>query len=431
MKKQLLDHNHSDLISVEDTLATILKTIPVLGIEEKPAHEAMGQVLAENIVGIFDIPTVNNSAMDGYAVQSKSIKNASKSSPVKLKIVGAVSAGQISSQKVTKSTTIRIMTGAPIPSGADAVVPFEDTDEKLNKTNDSTSNEIGIRVSVPESTNIRYAGRDIRTGEIVLHKGSVLRPADIGIIASLGIKSAKVVQRPQIAVLATGNELLQPDENHEAGRIYDSNSYSLASAITSAGGIPNMLGIAKDNADSLLKKLHEGVTKDLLITSAGVSKGDYDLVKDVLVKNGTIKLWSVKMRPAKPIAFGIFNGPNGGKTPLLGLPGNPVSTLVGFEQFGRPAILKMMGKTNLQRPTVNAILETPIHNHDGRRVYARVVVIKRNKKYYARITGKQDSNLLTSMSKANGLAICPENVAKKEVGDSVVVQMIDWQENVF
>ena len=213
--------------------------------------------------------------------------------------------------------------------------------------------------------------------------------------------------------------------------IYDSNSYSVAAGVLRYGGIPKVLGIAKDTLDSMTSSLREGLDSDMLITSAGVSKGDYDMVKDVLAQHGKIDFWSVRMRPAKPLAFGMLDVPDGRQVPHLGLPGNPVSALVAFEQFGRAAIYKMLGKVGYQKPVVEAVLDEPIYNTDGRRVYARAVVTKRNGTYHARLTGDQSSNLLTSMAGANGLAICPEDTPKKEAGEIVSVQMLDWTEEVF
>ena len=233
------------------------------------------------------------------------------------------------------------------------------------------------------------------------------------------------------AILATGDELVDVGQDLQPGSIYDVNSYSLSVAVQRAGGVPRLLGIARDNLEDLEAKLQAGLEADILLTSAGVSKGDYDIVKDVLARRGEIELWSVRMRPAKPLAFGVLDGPGGRRVPHLGLPGNPVSALVGFEQIGRPAILKMMGKTRLARPTLRATLEEPIHNFDGRRVYARAIVTRRDGAYYARLTGHQNSNILTSMARANGLAVCPEDVAVKQAGEEVEVQMVDWPEDVF
>jgi molybdopterin molybdotransferase len=323
------------------------------------------------------------------------------------------------------------MTGAPIPDGADAVVPFEDTDEVERQASSASMSTIGINVAASSGANVRPAGQDVKAGEQVLQKGVVLRAQEIGVLASLGLVEVSVIRRPVVSILATGDELVDPAGEPRPGGIYDSNSYSIASAVRQAGGVPRLLGIAGDDVEAIGEMLKLGLTSDILITSAGVSKGDYDVVKDVLARHGDISFWSVRMRPAKPIAFGTLAGPGGRRVPHLGLPGNPVSTLVGFEQFGRPAIGKMLGKGESPRPTVEAILEEPIYNYDGRRVYARVQVVRKDGTYYAKLTGHQNSNLLTSMTRANGLAICPEDLPVKKAGEQVTVQMIDWPVNVF
>ena len=419
------------MLSVEEALTRILSFFHVLDTEEKPLLEATGQVLVEDVVGPFDIPPLANSAMDGYAVQAENIKGASKESPVVLEVVGTVAAGQLPDGAVTPGTALRIMTGAPIPKGADAVVPFEETDEYARREAGDDPSQIGVGIEVEKGADIRPAGQDIVAGQRVLDAGTVLRPAEIGVLASLGYSTIKVIRRPVVAILATGDELIEPGQPPGPGKIYNSNTFSLAAAVSHCGGITRVLGIAGDSLDSMNAKLGEGLESDMLITSAGVSKGDYDMVKDVLAQRGKIEFWSVRMRPAKPLAFGSFAAPGGREVPHLGVPGNPVSALVAFEQFGRPAIFKMLGKGVVRRPTVEAVLEEPIYNMDGRRVYARVVVTKRNGTYYARLTGQQGSNLLTSMARANGLAICSEDVPKRDAGDMVEVQMLDWPEQVF
>ena len=419
------------MISVEEARERVLGYFDVLQPETRPILEADGQVLAEDVEGRFDIPPLDNSAMDGYALRTEDIRGASETLAVTLRVTGAVAAGQLPTVSVEPGTAIRIMTGAPIPEGADAVVPFEDTDEVDRRASGQSLSEIAIREDVPAAANVRPAGQDVRAGERVLDSGTVLRSAEIGVLAALGRGSVRVVRRPVAAILATGDELVEVGQDLQAGSIYDVNSYSLSVAVQRAGGVPRLLGIARDNLDDLDAKLQAGLEADILVTSAGVSKGDYDIVKDVLARRGEIELWSVRMRPAKPLAFGVLNGPGGRRVPHLGLPGNPVSALVGFEQIGRPAILKMMGKTRLARPTLRATLEEPIHNFDGRRVYARAIVTRRDGAYYARLTGHQNSNILTSMARANGLAVCPEDVAVKEAGEEVEVQMVDWPEDVF
>ncbi len=419
------------MISVEEARERVLGYFEVLEPETRPILEAEGQVLAEDVAGQFDIPPLDNSAMDGYALRTEDIRGASEASAVTLRVTGVVAAGQVPTGRVEPGTAMRIMTGAPIPEGADAVVPFEDTDEVDRRASGRTLSEIGIREEVPPTANVRPAGQDVRAGDRVLESGTMLRSAEIGVLAALGRGSVRVIRRPVAAILATGDELVDVGQDLRAGSIYDVNSYSLSVAVRRAGGVPRLLGIARDNLDDLDAKLQAGLEADILLTSAGVSKGDYDIVKDVLARRGEIELWSVRMRPAKPLAFGVLDGHGGRRVPHLGLPGNPVSALVGFEQIGRPAILKMMGKNRFARPTLRATLEEPIRNFDGRRVYARAIVTRRDGAYYARLTGHQNSNILTSMARANGLAICPEDVAVKEAGEEVEVQMVDWPEDVF
>ena len=424
-------HYDASMLSVEEALERILSYMPELDAEEKPILDAMGQVLADDVVSDLDIPPLDNSAMDGYALQATSVETASEGSPVVLRVTGVIAAGQLPEISVGPGEAVRIMTGAPVPEGADTVVPFEETDELERRASGQGLSEIAIKVAAKTGRDVRVAGQDVRRGEVVLKRGAVLRPSEVGVIASLGCNTVRVIRKPVVGILSTGDELLEPGENFGTGGIYDSNSYSVAALVRRYGGIPHMLGIARDNLDSVNAKLREGLESDILITSAGVSKGDYDMVKDVLTQHGEIDFWSVRMKPAKPLAFGVLTAPDGRKVPHLGLPGNPVSAMVAFEQFGRAAIYKMLGKTGIEKPQVRAILDEPIHNTDGRRVFARAVVTKRDGEYRARLTGEQGSNLLTSMARANGLAICPEDLSRKEAGEVVDVQMLDWPEEVF
>ena len=418
------------MLSVEQAYEKIMAYFSPLEPEDAPILEALGQVLAEDVVSPAQIPPLDNSAMDGYALRHADIIGASPAAPRLLKVRGQVAAGHISSVDVVEGTSVRIMTGAPVPPGADTIVPFEDTDELERKGKGLELTEIGVQQELSLGAHLRPAGEDVKKGELVLSKGSVLRPSEIGVLASLGMETVRVVRRPVVAILATGDELLGAGEPAKPGKIYDANSYSLAALVTKYGGVPRSLGIAKDNLDDMNQKLSSGTESDLLITSAGVSKGDYDMVKDVLMERGEISFWSVRMKPAKPIAFGVINGPGGRTIPHLGLPGNPVSSMVAFEEFGRPAILKMLGRQRLSRPVITAVLEGPIYNNDNRRVYARVEVTRRDGTYYARPTGPQGSNILTSMSRANGLAICPEDVLVLEPKQTVSVKMLDWNEEV-
>ena len=423
-------HRHADMLSVEEAFERIMSYFSPLDPEDVPILQALGQTLAEDVTAPLQIPPLDNSAMDGYALKHADIEGTDADSPRELKVIGMVAAGDVPISPVEPGTAIRIMTGAPVPQGSDTVVPFEDTDEVERERQGLGLDRINIKVELPLGANVRPAGEDVKKGALVLEKGTVVRPAEIGVLASLGKVTVRVVRRPVVAVLSTGNELLSPGDPQQAGKIYDSNNYSLTSSIIKYGGIPKMLGIARDNLDDLNDKISQGADSDLLITSAGVSKGDYDIVKDVLNHRGEINFWSVRMRPAKPLAFGLIEGAGGRRVPHLGLPGNPVSAMVAFEEFARPAILKMLGKSRFDKPTVEAVLEGPIHNYDERRVFARVEVTNRDGAYYANPTGPQGSNILTSMSKANGLAICPEDVPVMKAGERVKVKMLDWSEEV-
>jgi molybdopterin molybdotransferase len=336
-------------------------------------------------------------------------------------------AGSISRHEVKPGTTVRIMTGAPVPKGADAIVRFEDTDEAGPK---GTSAETGILREVPAGFDIRRSGESITKGSLVLEKGTVINPADVGVLASLGLSKVAVIRRPEVAILVTGEELVNAHQPLPPGKIYDSNSYSVAAMVKHYGGVPRRLGVALDNADSLYARLQQGLDADVLITTGGVSMGDYDVVKDVLAKEGEIIFWKVRMKPGKPVAFGRIGRPtNKGKlrkTLHLGLPGNPVSVMITFELFARPVILKMMGKKNPSKPTIEAVIEEPIINEDGRRIFARAIIKKHNGQYFARLTGPQGSGILTSMISANGLVIVPEDKPRVDKGEVVQVMMLDW-----
>ena len=419
-------------LTVEEALEKILGYVDRLSVEEKPLLDSLGQVLAEDAVSEFSIPPRDNTAMDGYAVRWDDISTASPNSPINLKVIEELPAGKIAVKNVTEGVAIRIMTGAPMPDGADTIVPFEDTDELDRKSGPGPGgvDEIGIRKAWKIGSNIRRAGEDVVPGTVIIKAGTVLRPSEVGVLASLGKPTVKVYRKPVVSVLATGDELLEVGEALAPGKIYNSNNYSVAGLVLRYGGVPKVLGIARDNMDSLQSKIAEGVDADMVITSAGVSKGDYDIVKDVLAQEGEIAFWMVKMKPARPLAFGLLKTRDTSgrmrEVPHLGLPGNPVSSMIAFEQFGRPALLKMQGKKDLTKPTVEAVMEDSIINTDGRRIFARAVVTKRNGQYYARTTGPQGSGILTSMSLANGLAIVPEDVESVGAGDLVEVQMLDW-----
>ena len=419
------------MISVEEALERVLSYVEVLEPERKPILACLGQVLAEDIYSAIDIPPLDNSAMDGYALHAEDTRGAGESSPRHLTVVGEVAAGSMPTEEVGPGMAMRIMTGAPLPEGADAVVRFEDTDETKRRASGGDPSQIGILCQANKGLNVRRKGEDIAREALVLKKGKVLRPQEIGVLASLGQPTVLVIRRPIVAVLATGDELVGVAQSLAPGKIHDSNTYTIAAEVSRYGGIPKILGIGRDSVQSLTEKLDEGLEADMLITSGGVSKGDYDVVKDVLAEHGKINFWTVCMKPGKPLAFGFMTKMEGGREkriPHLGLPGNPVSSMITFEQFARPAILRMMGKMNLAKPTIRAIIEDAVVNNDGRRVFARVTVTRHDHQYRASLAGPQGSGILTSMTAANGLAVIPEGSKAVKAGDIVDVQMLDWGE---
>jgi molybdopterin molybdotransferase len=421
------------MITVEEALEKILGTVYVLEAEEKPILSCLGQVLDEDVSSDMDIPPLDNAAMDGYAVRAQDVQSANTVNPVYLDVTGEVAAGQMPSTPVREGKAIRIMTGAPVPEGADAVVRFEDTDETDKKGGNKASGKIGILVPVRAGQNIRLKGEDISWGGIVLKKGAVLRAAEIGVLASLGRPRAMVIRRPVVAVLPTGDELCDIHQTLAPGHIYDSNTYTIAANVTSCGGIPKVLKIARDSMESLIEGIEAGLESDMLITSGGVSMGDYDVVKDVLAQMGQISFWTVRMKPGKPLAFGVISRTSKGphrRVPHLGLPGNPVSSMTTFEMFARPAIFKMMGKKFYGRPTVTAAIDQDIRNSDGRRVYVRVRLERGHEGWRAHVTGPQGSGILTSMSAANGLAVVPEDCPVLKAGGSVKVMLLDGAEEI-
>ena len=417
------------MITVEEALERILSYVHVLEPEEKPLLDALGQVLAEDVSAAFDIPPLDNSAMDGYAVRARDTDGAAGDAPVSLRVTGEVAAGYVFEGEVTAGTAVRIMTGAPIPAGADAVVPFEETDEPFERPPQGARHlDATVRVfkAARPGANVRSAGEDVRSGQPLLAAGRVLRPSEIAVLASLGRATVQVIRRPVVAVLSTGDELVEAGQPKPPAKIYDANAYAIGALVSRYGGFPRLLGIARDTVEDLTAKVHAGLDADMLVTSAGVSRGDYDVVKDVLAREGEIDFWTVAMKPGKPLAFGCFRR-EGRRVPHIGLPGNPVSSMVTFELFGRAAIMKMLGKTDWRRPTVRAIAEERIDNHDDpRRFYARCVVRERDGRLYASLTGPQGSGMLTSMAYANGLAVMAADVDEVQPGEEIDVIMLDW-----
>jgi len=401
------------MITVEEALNKILSHIQLLGSEKVSILEALGRVIAEDIYANRDIPPLDNSGMDGYAVRSEDIRDADPNHPVRSEVIEDLPAGFISTRTVGRGEAIRIMTGAPIPRGADTIIPVEYT-----KKEDSF---VAIFKAVSPGENIRRAGEDVKKGERVLSSGDLIRPAEVGMLASLGRSFVSVYQRPMVAILCTGEELVDVDGDLDKGKIVSSNSYALAAQVKDCGAIPVQLGIAKDRKEEIKEKLLQGLRADVLISSAGVSVGDYDFVKEILNDLGMeMVFWKVAMKPGKPLAFGTIK-----EKPVFGLPGNPVSSMVSFEQFVRPSLLKMMGHHQIFRPIIEAILKEDIHKEPGRRHFVRALVTFERDHYFVTITGAQGSGILRSMVKANGLVVIPEDREIVRAGEKVKVQMLD------
>lgn len=418
------------MIRVDEALDYILGHIETLEGQMLPITEALDRVLAEDILSPIDIPPFANSAMDGYALRSEDVASARSASPVMLKVIAEVPAGAVPDRPVEPGTAVRIMTGAPVPPGSDAVVPFELTSEGRGEL-DGTSGQVAIYQGVRVGDNVRQAGEDIRQGRQVLSAGHVLRPPDIGALAAMGYPQVPVVRRPRVAILATGDELVDLDQPITPGKIRNSNAYTSIALVKRYGGVPVPLGIARDTAEDLTAKLRAGLAQDvdLLLTSAGVSVGDFDMVKNVLAAEGEMHFWQVAIKPGKPLAFGSVRG-----VPLLGLPGNPVAAMVAFEVFARPAILKLAGHTRWEKPSLRAVLDEDVHN-SGRRHFMRAQVRREGAGYRVTTRGSgvqvQGSGILSSLVWANGLVVVPEEVTLIEAGSSVDVWMLDWPEFVF
>ena len=433
-----------NMISVEEARARILEVFSVLPAVETLLGDAQGLVLAQDVSATFNIPPLANTGMDGYALHASDTTGATYDSPLELKVIGYLPAGAVFDREVAPGETVRIMTGAPMPPGTDAVVPFEETDEydwtkadaKYQQGDWQNAPRDLVRIDVQASVgaNVRAAGEDVRAGEVVLRAGTVIGPAQIGVLASIGVDRVMAHRRPIVAVLSTGDELLRPGQPLVPGKIYDANAFSLAAQVRAFGGVPRILDVALDTVEALTARIHEGLADaDLLVTSAGVSRGDFDVVKTVLAAEGEVGFWTVNMRPGKPLAFGTFASPraSGGRVPHLGLPGNPVSAMMTFELFGRAAIYKMLGRlehdaTAWRRPTVRATALEAIKNSDGRRLYARCLAEQDAEgRWTVRLTGSQSSGVLTSMALANAYAICPEGVEAIAVGDTCEVMLVD------
>jgi len=406
------------MISVEAALEIILSEIKPLGMERVNILSAMGRVLGEDIVADTNNPPWDNSAMDGYAVRAADTKEASKDQPVTLQIIEDLPAGYVAKKSVKRGQTIRIMTGAPMPNGADAVIMVEETARPEAR---GKRQEVKVFKEAKVGDNVRKAGEDFKKGDIVLRKGMTIRPPEIGMLAAVGKPNVYVYQQPNVAVLSTGDELIEIEEAPMNGKIRNSNSYAIAAQIKACGATPIQLGIARDTKKDLKEKLEFGLTADCIVSSGGVSVGDFDFVKDVLKQMGSeMRFWKVAMKPGKPLAFGVI-----ANKPAFGLPGNPISSMVAFEQFARPAILKMMGKKDIFKRAFDALLTKPVKKKAGRMHFVRAALEQKHGQFYVTPLEGQGSGILSSMVKANCLIILSEDAKDVEKDSKVKVQPMD------
>lgn len=416
-----------EYITVAQALTAVLNSVSPLPAETVSLTDALDRILAEPVVARDSLPPFANSAMDGYAVRAADVAQASQDQPVTLRVLADIAAGLVVDVALTPGTAARIMTGAPVPAGADAIVPVEGTNEQYRAAERPLPDQIAIYRSVQPGAYVRHIGEDIEAGQAVLPVGHHLRPQEIGVLASLGVAQVPVVRRPRVGILSTGDELIPVEEPLTPGKIRNSNSYTQIAQVKVLGAVPVPLGVARDTAADVRARLQAGLEAgvDFFVSSAGVSVGAYDVVRTVLEEGGDVGFWKVRMRPGKPLAHGTYQG-----VVYLGLPGNPVSAMVSFERFARPAILKMAGHTQLERPQITAVLTDEIHS-DGRESYVRAVVRREENGYVATTTGSQGSHIMTSLVKANALLIVPEGVTYVPSGSQLSAMMIDWPPTVF
>lgn len=404
-----------DLVSVDDHLARILAGIEPLPAFPQPLMEALGLAAAEDVVSSIDLPSFDNSAMDGYAVRHADVTTASAESPVHLPVVGEIGAGQAQLLALPPGTAAKIMTGAPVPAGADSVVPYEWTDRGVAQVQIDRAPTFGQHV--------RPAGDDVEVGDVLVSAGAVLGPRHLGLLAAVGRPTVLARPRPRVVVVSTGSELREPGTELGHDSIYDGNSFLLAAAARRAGAVAYRVGIVPDEPRLFLDAIHDQLVRaDLVVTSGGVSQGDYDVVKEALSPLGTVWFGGVAMQPGKPQGFGHVGED---RTPIFTLPGNPVSSYVSFEQFVLPAIRKLMGRTPYARPTVPARLTHDLRSPDGRRQFARASYSVEKDGPAVTPVGGHGSHLIGDLAQSDALVVVPEGVGSVPAGEQVQVLRLD------
>jgi molybdenum cofactor synthesis domain-containing protein len=418
----------ADLLSLDEARARILRDVLPLLPQTVPLAEALGRVLAEDAAAMLTLPPWDNSAMDGFAVKSEDVASATPAAPVSLAVIGEVAAGHEPGVRVVPGTAVRILTGAIVPAGADAVVPIEDTDATAGVA--ERPDHVVVRAPAAPGAHVRRAGDDIVRGQPIVAAGTRLGPATLAALAATGHDQVAVHRRPCVAVLATGDELVAVGEPLGPASIPDSNSESIAAQVLAAGGEPVRLGIAIDDTEAVRERMLEGVlSADVLVATGGVSVGARDVVKEVFEAIGTLDLWRVAVQPGKPLAYGSAPRPDGGYCVLFGLPGNPVSSFVTFELFVRPVLRRLQGADPFAgRLRVRAVLVDAVRTDPLRRAFVRVRLGEApdaQGRYRAALAGGQGSHIISALAAADGLAIVPEGVAELDPGTEVEVIRLD------
>jgi molybdopterin molybdotransferase len=418
-ERHVHDHESGEgLLSVDEARDRVLSQIRPLTPLQLPLAEAYGCVAAEDCVATIDLPQFPSSAMDGFAIRASDVDGATPERPVELKLVGRAMIGQRPDAVVGSGEAVHIATGAPIPAGADTIVPIENAetvDEDLVRVFDSP----GV------GRHVRPRGEDVAQGDVLVPKGKRLGAPELGLLANAGQPHPLVTPRPRVVVLSTGDELIPPTERPEYGQVHDSNAYTLFGSLREAGAMPVMAGIVKDDVDALKETVfsHE-IQADAFISSGGVSVGERDVVKAAFFRRGDVEFFRVAMQPGMPQGFGLVEG-----KPFFGLPGNPVSVFVSFEMFVRPALQKMMGRTHLSRPEVNATLTDEVRGPKGKMQLARVEITRGSDGWTATPTGGRGSNLISTVVRANGLAMIPPGTDVAPAGSQVRVMLFRSSED--
>ncbi len=413
------------MIDFKNAEKIILENTKVLNLMSIKTKSSLNYVLGENIYAPIDLPPFNNSAMDGYAVKVRDLEKVDASKNVVLEVIDEVQAGNVSKKTIKYMQAIKIMTGAKLPKGADGVVILENVKEFMK----GKKKYIQINTKINKWQNIRFKGEDVKKGSLVIPCGRIIRPQEIAILAAMGIENINVIRRPNIGILCTGSELIDLNKKLSDGKIYNSNGYALYSLILKYNGIPFDFGFVNDNKNEIHKKINLALNFkpriDIFIVSGGVSVGDYDFVKEILLKKGLkLKFHKVAIKPGKPLLFGILND-----ILIFGVPGNPAATFTSFENFIAPVILKMQGKEKLHHPLVKAKLIHPITKRDGRVHFIRGITKANNGYFITTPSGGQSSGMLKSLVDGNSLIIFPAETKKLKKGERVFVKLIDKLKN--